>query len=64
MFNTVYNLMLIGYIGYAIYVLSEPWHDEIGGYLHEIVDYVRKTYARGKFVIEASVDTQLIMKGM
>lgn len=60
----VYNLMLIGYVGAMIYVLTEPWHDEIGGYIVQIVANSRNTYDRGKFIIEAKIDTLILVEGM
>lgn len=59
-----YNIVLIGYIGYAVYVLSEPWHNDIERIADNVTNYLRTTYNRGQFVIEASIDTQLVMKGM
>lgn len=64
MFENIYNLMLIGYIGYAIYVLSEPWHDEIMEVIVDVIARIKTNYNRGKFVYEAKVDTILLVKGM
>jgi hypothetical protein len=60
----VYNLMLIGYVGAMIYVLTEPWHDEIGAFIVQTVANSRHTYDRGKFIIEAKIDTLILVEGM
>lgn len=60
----IYNLMLIGYVGAMIYVLTEPWHDQIGAYIVQNVANSRRTYDRGKFILEAKIDTIILTEGM
>jgi hypothetical protein len=55
--------MLIGYIGAMIYVITEPWHDKIGDMLIEGFVDVKRTYHRGRFVLEAKVDTIILTEG-
>lgn len=60
----LFNIMLIGYVGAMIYVLTEPWHDEIGGYIVQTVANSRHTWERGRFVMEAKIDTLILTEGM
>ncbi len=62
--SRIYNLMLIAYVGAMIYVLTEPWHDQIGDALIEGSTNARKVWERGRFVIEAKVDTIILTEGM
>jgi hypothetical protein len=60
----IYNLMLFGYVGAMLYVLTEPWHDEIGGYILQTIANSRTTYERGRFYMEAKIDTIILTEGM
>lgn len=60
----LYNVLLIGYIGAMVYIVTEPWHDEIGDALVDSYTYTYSTWLRGKFYLEAKVDTILITEGM
>jgi hypothetical protein len=60
----LYNAMLIGYIGVALYVVTEPWHDDIGGIVNEAIFNARNVWERGQFYLEAKVDTIILTKGM
>lgn len=56
--------MLFGYVGAMLYVLTEPWHDEIGGYILQTIANSRTTYERGRFYMEAKIDTIILTEGM
>lgn len=56
--------MLIGYIGAMVYVITEPWHDEIGAFIVQNIANYRATYERGRFVMEAKIDTIILTEGM
>jgi len=60
----IYNLMLIAYVGAMIYVLTEPWHDEIGEAFIDGTVNARKVWERGRFVMEAKIDTIILTEGM
>jgi hypothetical protein len=55
--------MLIGYIAVAIYIATEPWHDEIGGIVNEGIFNARNVWNRGKFYLEAKIDTIILTEG-
>jgi tRNA G37 N-methylase Trm5 len=59
----VYNLMLIGYIAAMIYVITEPWHDEIGEAIVDSTINARTVWNRGRFYLEAKVDTIILTEG-
>ena len=60
----VYNLMLIGYIGAMIYVITEPWHEQIGAAIAETLTDSRTVWERGRFYMEAKIDTLILTEGM
>lgn len=64
MSTKLYNLMLLGYVGGMLYVVTEPWHDQIGDAVFELIRNVKNTYNRGQFVMEAKIDTMILTKGM
>lgn len=57
------NAIGLVYIALVGYVVTQPWHDDIGEYIEENKNRVTETYERGRFWIEANIDLYL-MKGM
>lgn len=60
----LYNVLLVGYIGAMLYIVTEPWHEEIGDVLVDSYTNTKATWLRGKFYLEAKVDTILLTEGM
>ena len=62
--TVLYNIVMVGYIAVVVWYLTKPWHDAIGDTLIEATVNARNVWERGRFVMEAKIDTIILTEGM
>lgn len=54
------NAIGFTYLGFALYIITDPWHDEIQEVATDIKDNVYWNWSVGRFIIEAYTDLFLL----
>lgn len=58
--NFITNAVALAYVGFVVYIVTDPWHDEIGEVITDTKTDVVNTWSSGMFYIQAKVDLFLI----
>lgn len=58
--NRIANAVAIAYVGFVAYLVTDPWHEEIGDYLTDKKREIVDTWSFGLFYMQAKIDLILI----
>ena len=56
----IVNAVALAYVGFVVYIVTDPWHDEIGEYLSDKKIEIVNTWSTGMFYMQAKIDLILI----